>query len=29
MVVEHRGSEWIERSEGGCVFVPLVGEGGW
>ncbi len=29
MVVERRGSEWIERSDGRCVFVPLVGEGGW
>jgi protein-L-isoaspartate(D-aspartate) O-methyltransferase len=29
MVVERRGREWIERSDGRCVFVPLVGEGGW
>ncbi len=29
MVVERRGSEWLERSDGRCVFVPLVGEGGW
>jgi protein-L-isoaspartate(D-aspartate) O-methyltransferase len=27
--VERHGTEWIERSDGPCVFVPLVGEGGW
>ena len=27
--VERRGDEWIERSDGPCLFVPLVGEGGW
>jgi protein-L-isoaspartate(D-aspartate) O-methyltransferase len=30
MVVTRRSSdEWDERSDGPCVFVPLVGEGGW
>jgi protein-L-isoaspartate(D-aspartate) O-methyltransferase len=28
-VVERDGDEWREWSEGPCVFVPLVGEGGW
>ena len=27
--VERHGNEWIERSDGPCVFVPLVGRGGW
>jgi protein-L-isoaspartate(D-aspartate) O-methyltransferase len=29
IVVERHGNDWIERSDGPCVFVPLVGEGGW
>jgi protein-L-isoaspartate(D-aspartate) O-methyltransferase len=29
LVVERRGDEWTERSAGECVFVPLVGEGGF
>ena len=29
LVVERRGDEWVERSDGPCVFVPLIGEGGW
>jgi protein-L-isoaspartate(D-aspartate) O-methyltransferase len=29
MVVERRGGEWVEHSDGRCVFVPLVGEAGW
>ena len=30
MVVTRRATtEWDERSDGPCVFVPLVGEGGW
>lgn len=29
MVVERHGNEWTEHSDGSCVFVPLVGEGGW
>jgi protein-L-isoaspartate(D-aspartate) O-methyltransferase len=29
MVVERRGDEWLERSDGAGVFVPLVGEGGF
>jgi protein-L-isoaspartate(D-aspartate) O-methyltransferase len=29
IVVERRGEEWLERSDGRCVFVPLVGEAGW
>jgi protein-L-isoaspartate(D-aspartate) O-methyltransferase len=30
IVVEHRGpADWVEWSDGGVVFVPLVGEAGW
>jgi protein-L-isoaspartate(D-aspartate) O-methyltransferase len=29
LVVERHGSEWVERSDGLCVFVPLVGAEGW
>jgi protein-L-isoaspartate(D-aspartate) O-methyltransferase len=29
IVVERRGNEWIERSDGQVVFVPLVGEAGF
>ena len=29
MVATRRGNEWEQRSEGDCVFVPLVGAGGW
>ncbi len=29
MVVERHGDEWTERSDGPCVFVPLVGAAGW
>jgi protein-L-isoaspartate(D-aspartate) O-methyltransferase len=29
MVVERHGDEWRERSDGPCVFVPLVGAEGW
>ena len=29
LVVERHGNEWTERSDGACVFVPLVGEAGW
>ena len=29
LVLERRGEKIIERDEGGCVFVPLVGEHGW
>ena len=28
-VVWRHGNEWTERPDGACVFVPLVGEGGW
>ena len=28
-VVTRRGSEWTERPDSACVFVPLVGAGGW
>ncbi len=28
-VITRRGDDWIPRSEGGCVFVPLIGEHGW
>jgi protein-L-isoaspartate(D-aspartate) O-methyltransferase len=29
MVVERHGAEWQETSDGACVFVPLIGGGGW
>jgi len=29
IVVERRGNEWFERSDGQVVFVPLVGEAGF
>jgi protein-L-isoaspartate(D-aspartate) O-methyltransferase len=29
LVVTRHGSEWTERSDGPCVFVPLIGEAGW
>jgi protein-L-isoaspartate(D-aspartate) O-methyltransferase len=29
LVVERRGNEWSERSDGPCVFVPLIGGGGF
>jgi len=29
LVVERHGSEWLERSDGACVFVPLIGAEGW
>ncbi len=29
LVLERRGEQIIERDEGGCVFVPLIGEYGW
>jgi protein-L-isoaspartate(D-aspartate) O-methyltransferase len=29
LVIERHGSEWHERSDGSCVFVPLIGSGGW
>lgn len=29
MIVERHGNEWTERSDGTCVFVPLIGGGGW
>jgi len=28
-VVTRRGDEWLETSEGACVFVPLIGAGGF
>ena len=28
-VVTRRGDEWIERPDGACVFVPLIGAGGF
>jgi protein-L-isoaspartate(D-aspartate) O-methyltransferase len=28
-VVTRRGDEWVERSDGYCVFVPLIGPGGF
>jgi protein-L-isoaspartate(D-aspartate) O-methyltransferase len=29
MVVTRHGNEWTERPDGACVFVPLIGEGGF
>jgi protein-L-isoaspartate O-methyltransferase len=29
LIVTRHGDEWIERSDGGCIFVPLLGEAGW
>ena len=29
IVVERHGDEWQETSDGACVFVPLIGGGGW
>ncbi len=29
LVVTRHGDEWEERSDGACVFVPLIGEGGF
>jgi protein-L-isoaspartate(D-aspartate) O-methyltransferase len=28
-VVTRHGDEWLERSDGYCVFVPLIGAAGW
>jgi len=28
-VVTRRGDEWDERADGACIFVPLIGAGGW
>ena len=29
MVVTRHGDDWTERPDGACVFVPLVGAGGF
>ena len=29
IVVTRHGNDWTQRSNGSCVFVPLVGAGGW
>ena len=29
IVATRRGNDWEQHSEGDCVFVPLVGAGGW
>ena len=29
IVATRHGNDWEQRSEGDCVFVPLVGAGGW
>ena len=29
LIVERHGNEWTERSDGACVFVPLIGAEGW
>ena len=28
-VVTRHGDEWDERTDGACIFVPLIGAGGW
>ena len=28
-VVERHGDEWIDRTDGYCIFVPLIGPGGF
>jgi protein-L-isoaspartate(D-aspartate) O-methyltransferase len=28
-IVTHRGDEWLERTDGYCIFVPLIGPGGF
>jgi protein-L-isoaspartate(D-aspartate) O-methyltransferase len=29
LIVARHGNEWTERSDGACVFVPLIGAEGW
>jgi protein-L-isoaspartate(D-aspartate) O-methyltransferase len=29
MIVTRHGNEWLDRSDGYCVFVPLIGVGGF
>jgi protein-L-isoaspartate(D-aspartate) O-methyltransferase len=29
LVIQRRGNDWLEHSDGACVFVPLVGAEGW
>jgi protein-L-isoaspartate(D-aspartate) O-methyltransferase len=29
MIVTRHGNEWLERSDGYCIFVPLIGAGGF
>jgi protein-L-isoaspartate(D-aspartate) O-methyltransferase len=29
LLLVRKGDEWLERNDGACVFVPLVGEGGF
>jgi hypothetical protein len=29
MLVVRFGDEWVERPEGGCAFVPLIGAEGF
>ena len=29
LLLVRNGDEWLERNDGACVFVPLVGEGGF
>ena len=28
-IVTRHGDEWLERTDGYCVFVPLIGPGGF
>ena len=29
LVIQRRGDDWIQHSDGACVFVPLIGAEGW
>jgi protein-L-isoaspartate(D-aspartate) O-methyltransferase len=29
LVIQRRGTSWLEHSDGPCVFVPLIGAEGW
>jgi protein-L-isoaspartate(D-aspartate) O-methyltransferase len=29
LVVQRRGDDWIQHSDGACMFVPLIGAEGW
>jgi hypothetical protein len=29
LVIQRRGEDWVQHSDGPCVFVPLIGAEGW